>query len=156
MGCQQCSRLQQILHGVFRIPSLKATACTNGWVSAVLVLFKRCFTDHCFVNVCVLGGAFPFLDVSRWCERREEEDVNRVGQVSWLSLSTQQCPLAVNRHQHKGLNLDTGSTKTKIFKTFSLIYNHALGGRWKYQTSIIKFHTQWRLSRAEMYKLTHL
>lgn len=60
------------------------------------------------------------------------DGVNRAGQISWLGFNMQQSPLAVNVHQHKRLNLDIGSTESKIFKTFSSIYSHALGERWKY------------------------
>lgn len=47
------------------------------------------------------------------------DDVNRAGQISWLSLNLQQCPLALNVHQHQRLNLDTGSTESKSFKTLA-------------------------------------
>lgn len=53
------------------------------------------------------------------------DGVNIAGQLSWLSLNLYQCPLAVNVHQHKRLNLDTDTAETKFFKTSSLMYNHA-------------------------------
>lgn len=152
MGYQLCSRHQQILHGFFRAPSLKtrATIYLKGWVSAVLVLFKLA-SQIGALQMCVFL-VVHFQEGSWTCP----DDVNRAGQFLWLGRNMQQCPLAVNVHQHKRLNLDTGSTESRIFKTFSLIYNHALGERWKYQRGTIKFHMYWRLSRAEMYKLIHL